>query len=228
MDDMPGEFFGHDLSDFADHGLDGVGDHDTGLGDHDSDLGGAAGLGSAMSETLPHEPADHHDPTDEHNPHDPTAPGDHHTGDPTDTTAGHESHAHAEPPPQHTPAEHAPADHTPPHHPPAAREHPAAAHFPRPGSHLEMDIYGEHYDTGPADVDMNGDGHADTSVLHTVRDGVDQVEYYTDNDGDGHADELTITDDQGHLISHTQFDEHTGQWEETHLDHALPTELPDR
>lgn len=218
MDDMSGELFGHDLSEFADHGLDGAGGHDTGLGglgDHDSELGGAGGLGSAMSETLPHEPTDSHDPTD------PTAPSDHHTGDPAghDTT-GHESGDHSEPAPHHDPT----------HHAPAVPQHPVAPepHYPQPGSHLEMDIYGEHYDTGPAEVDMNGDGHADTAVEHTVRDGVDQVEYYTDNDGDGHADELTITDDQGHLISHTQFDEHTGQWEETHLSHPLPTELPDR
>ncbi len=225
MDDMSGEFFEHDMSDFADHGVDGFGGHDTGLGglgDHDSDVGGASGLGSAMSETLPTDP---HDPSDQHDPTPPADHPDHHSGDATGhDTAGHTSQAHAEPPPHQTPAEHAPAQHTTTGH-----EHPAAEpHYPAPGSHLEMDIYGEHYDTGRVDVDMNGDGHADTSVLHTVRDGVAQVEYYTDNNGDGHADELTITDDQGHLISHTQFDEHTGQWEETHLSHPLPTELPDR
>jgi hypothetical protein len=224
MDDMSDELFGHDLSNFADQGLSG---HDSGLGlgEHDTDLGGATGLGSAMSETLPHEPTDPTDPTDHTDPTDPSGPGndaDHHTGDPTGhDTAGHDPTAHAEPVPHHTHSEHTTAD-------PRTVAPEPTPHYPRPGSHLEMDIYGEHYDTGRVEVDMNGDGHADTSVEHTVRDGVAQVEYYTDNDGDGHADELTITDAEGHLISHTQFDEHTGQWEETHLDHPLPTELPDR
>ena len=186
MEGMPGDFGEHE--DFAAHEIGGFADHD-GVSDFASD--DHDGLGVAVFDTAPHDPAD---------------------AIPTETHAEHTAHT------EHT--EH----HAPVHHEPA-RE---AAHYPRPGSHLEMDIYGVHYDTGQVDVDMNGDGHADTSVLHTVRDGVAQVEYYTDNDGDGHADELTITDDEGHLISHTQLDEHTGEWVETHLNHPLPSDLPDR
>lgn len=129
-------------------------------------------------------------------------------------TGNHQPTADHAAPEQHPPAHHAPAHHEQPH--------------PVAGSEMEMSIYGVHYDAGRIDVDMNGDGHPDTSVLHTVRDGVGQVEYYTDNNGDGQADELTITDDQGHLISHTEYDPHTHSWVQTPLDHRLPTQLPDR
>jgi hypothetical protein len=134
-------------------------------------------------------------------------------------TDNHEPADHPASSEHHTPTHHAPEHHVPAHH---EQPHPVA------GGEMEMSIYGEHYDAGRIDVDMNGDGHSDTSVLHTVRDGVGQVEYYTDNNGDGQADELTITDDQGHLISHTEFDPHTDSWVETPLDHRLPTDLPDR
>ena len=133
-------------------------------------------------------------------------------------------------------ADHIPAEHTAAHDEPAHRE-PAhdttpdeqpAGQFPHAGSEMQMNIDGIQYDAGRVEVDLNHDGHAESSVLHTVRDGVEQNEYYSDNNGDGQADELTITDHDGQLISHTEFDSHTGQWAETPLEHALPAELPDQ
>jgi hypothetical protein len=202
---MPGDI-GH---------FDDTSDHDAlEFASHDSDLGGSGGLGSELFDTAPHDPADSI-PALDHSDH----PADH------DSSHGSEHHSPspAEPVSQHSSADHTPSDDTT-EHPPAHE----APHYDRPGSHVQMDIHGIHYDAGRVDVDMNGDGHADTAVIHSERDGVAQVEYYTDNDGDGHADELTITDAQGQLISHTELDEHTGRWDETHLDHRLPSELPDR
>jgi hypothetical protein len=182
-------------------------DHDPlGFASHDDSpdsTGDTGDLGSEIFDSAPHDPADAI-PVGGHT--DPTV-----HADPAAhaAAAGHTQHAGT----RHTPAEHAPVE---------------QPHYPPPGSDMQMDINGIHYDAGRIDVDMNGDGHPDTAVIHGERDGVEQVEYYTDNDGDGHADELTITDESGHLISHTEFNEHTEHWDETPLDHQLPTELPDR
>lgn len=165
----------------------------------DAGVGDSGGLGASLLDDQPHDTADVL---------------------PTDNQVPADDHA--------TPTHHAPAHDEPTHHAPAHHEEHEQPH-PVAGSEMEMSIYGVHYDAGTIEVDMNGDGHADTSVLHTERDGVNQVEYYTDNNGDGRADELTITDDQGHLISHTEFDSHSNSWVETPLDHRLPAdELPDK
>jgi len=168
-------------------------------------LGDSGSLGSSLLDDAPHDPADAVSTVDH-------APADH---VPAEPAATHHEPAH------HEPAHHNPASDT------AAHEQPAA-HDPQPGSDMQMNIDGIQYDAGRIDVDLDHDGHADSSVLHTVRDGVEQNEYYTDNNGDGRADELTITDHNGALISHTEFDSHTDQWVETPLDHALPAELPDQ
>lgn len=71
---------------------------------------------------------------------------------------------------------------------------------------------GTEFYAGEATFDSNGDGVADTAV----QDHGYQVEYYVDNDGDGQADELTITDANGQLVSHTQLvDGASATWQET-------------
>lgn len=78
--------------------------------------------------------------------------------------------------------------------------------------HISADFSGTQFDAGVATYDSNGDGVADTAV----QDRGYQVEYYIDTDGDGKADELTITDEQGDLISHTQLVAGTeATWQET-------------
>ena len=77
---------------------------------------------------------------------------------------------------------------------------------------ITADFSGTEFYAGEATFDSNGDGVADTAV----QDHGYQVEYYVDNDGDGQADELTITDADGQLISHTQLVEGTTDtWQET-------------
>ncbi|MEO6956355.1 MAG: DUF6802 family protein [Antricoccus sp.] len=78
--------------------------------------------------------------------------------------------------------------------------------------HISADFSGTQFDAGVATYDSNGDGVADTAV----QDHGYQVEYYIDTDGDGKAYELTITDGQGDLISHTQLVAGTeATWQET-------------
>lgn len=79
------------------------------------------------------------------------------------------------------------------------------------GDNITMTYEGTSYDAGEATYDSDGDGAADTAV----QDHGYQVEYYLDSDGDGQADELTITDAEGNLISHTENVEGTDTWEET-------------
>lgn len=77
---------------------------------------------------------------------------------------------------------------------------------------VNANFSGTEFYAGEATFDSNGDGVADTAV----QDHGYQVEYYVDNDGDGQADELTITDPDGQLISHTQLvDGTSATWQET-------------
>lgn len=83
---------------------------------------------------------------------------------------------------------------------------------PAATEHISAKFSGTQFDAGVATYDSNGDGVADTAV----QDHGYQVEYYIDTDGDGQADELTITDEQGDLISHTQLVPGTeATWQET-------------
>ncbi|GAB3294367.1 hypothetical protein EK0264_13260 [Epidermidibacterium keratini] len=79
------------------------------------------------------------------------------------------------------------------------------------GDNITMTYEGTSYDAGEATYDADGDGQADTAV----QDHGYQVEYYVDSDGDGQADELTITDADGNLISHTENVEGTDSWQQT-------------
>lgn len=83
-------------------------------------------------------------------------------------------------------------------------------------SDMHVDYNGTEYDSGHADVDLNGNGHDETSLIYSDH----QVEYYTDNDGDGSADELTITDYNGDLVSHEQVGS-DGTFHETSVDDSL-------
>ena len=77
---------------------------------------------------------------------------------------------------------------------------------------VNANFSGTEFYAGQAILDSDGDGVADTAV----QDYGYQVEYYVDNDGDGQADELTITDADGNLVSHTQLVEGTdATWQET-------------
>ncbi|PRZ41162.1 hypothetical protein CLV47_11138 [Antricoccus suffuscus] len=77
---------------------------------------------------------------------------------------------------------------------------------------INANFSGTEFYAGEATFDSNGDGVADTAV----QDHGNQVEYYVDNNGDGQADELTITDANGQLISHTQLvDGTSATWQET-------------
>ncbi len=77
-------------------------------------------------------------------------------------------------------------------------------------SDMHVDYEGTHYDVGAAEVDLNNNGHDETSVIYSDN----QVEYYTDNNGDGQADELTITDYSGNLVSHEESTDGV-DWHET-------------
>lgn len=75
---------------------------------------------------------------------------------------------------------------------------------------MAVDTHDGSVDIGPATIDTDGDGHADTAVVHDVN---GDTVLYTDSEHDGHADiateftpdgQVIVADDTGHGWVQTQ------------------------
>jgi hypothetical protein len=83
---------------------------------------------------------------------------------------------------------------------------------------LTVEFDGEEY-TVAENVDFDGDGHNDTSVMRTEDGGMIAV---ADTDNDGVADVAVEYDEDGNVVAGAEYDPATGVWRHEDVD-ALPT-----
>lgn len=83
---------------------------------------------------------------------------------------------------------------------------------------LTVEIDGEEY-TVEENVDFDGDGHNDTTVLQTETGGTIAL---ADTDHDGVADVAVEYDEDGNVVAGAEYDATTGEWHAEDVD-ALPT-----
>lgn len=78
--------------------------------------------------------------------------------------------------------------------------------------HLWLETEDAAWDLGPAEVDTDGDGVADS----LTRNGPDGMTVYTDSDADGRVDKITAITADGEFLSRER-DSETGAWAPTDL-----------